>query len=349
MTQPDHAQSGMDGGPTAARKRSHDGYVRFQCRQSRDAEAVIGQFFERQFDFKVIDPAAFDFSLEYFPCGPGVSVSRIVFGSTVEVKIERVESFMVQMPLAGRNDLVLDGAGPLSLSNQLFSVINPGRALSQRRHENCEMILVRFDEEPFTQCLAAQLGETESIGAAQGPIEFAADMSLGCPGGSAWMRLMSFVLGELDKNDTIFRSPLAASQAGNLMMSTLLLNQPHNFSGLLHRPQGDAAPRFVRDACNWIHTNAHRPITIDDVARVVNLSTRSIYSGFRRYLDQTPTAYLKEVRLTKVRNELLMGSEQKTVTAIAMEWGFTHLGHFAHEYQLKFGELPSQTLRGRRM
>jgi hypothetical protein len=34
------------------------------------------------------------------------------------------------------------------------------------------------------------------------------------------------------------------------------------------------------------------------------------------------------------------------VTAIAGRWGFTHLGRFAHSYQVRFRELPSDTLRG---
>jgi AraC-like DNA-binding protein len=336
-----------DGLSAAARFSPANGHIKFECREARDAEAVIGQLFERRFDLKVSDPSAFDFSLDHFACGPGVSLSRMTFGSEVAVRIDRVESFMVQMPLAGHNDLVLDGTRPLSLSSRMFSVINPGRSVSQRRHEDCEMILVRFDEKPLTQCLTAHLGESDDLMAASGPIEFAAVMSTGRRGGSAWMRLMSFVLGELHKSDSVFLSPLAASQAGNLIMSTLLLNQPHNYSKLLQRPAQDMTPRFVRDARNWIDANAHRPITVDELARQINLSTRTVYSGFRKYLSQTPMDYLKEVRLCRVREELLAAQGRGSVTSIAMDWGFTHLGNFARDYRVKFGELPSQTLHGR--
>jgi AraC-like DNA-binding protein len=338
---------GKSGGFAAACRRSPEGHIQFRCRAPRDAEAVIGQVFERRFDFKVFDPAAFDFRLDHFACGSGVSVSRMAFGSEVEVSIERVESFMVQMPLTGRNDLTLDGTVPLPLSSRLFSVINPGRSLRQRRHENCEMILVRFDEKLLSACLAAQLAEADDV-IAHRPIKFSADMSTARPGGSAWMRMMSFVLGELDKKDSIFRSPLAASQAGNLMMSTLLLNQPHSYSDFLQQSADEPVPRSIRNARNWIETNAHRPVTVDDIARAVNLSTRSLYNGFRKYLDQTPMDYLKDVRLAKARSDLLTATASKNVTAIAMEWGFTHLGHFARDYQMKFGELPSRTLRASR-
>jgi AraC-like DNA-binding protein len=344
-----HTNSVRDSGSSTAMARWHpnNGHLKFQCREAREAEGVIGTVFERRFDLQVFDPSAFNFSLDHFTCGPGVSVSRMLFGSEVAVRIGRVECFMVQMPLAGRNDLVLDGTAPLCLSNRMFSVVNPDRSLSQRRHAGCEMILVRFDRRPLAQCLAAHIGESDGAAIASEPIEFSAGMSTARPGGSAWVRLMSFVLGELPKNDSIFHSPLAASQAAHLIMSTLLLNQPHNYSKLLRKPAPEMAPRFIREARNWIDANSHLPITVGDIAHAMGLSTRSLYSGFRKYLSQTPMEYLKDTRLRRVRDELLSAREQKNVTAIAVEWGFTHLSNFAQDYRRKFGELPSQTKRGR--
>lgn len=55
--------------------------------------------------------------------------------------------------------------------------------------------------------------------------------------------------------------------------------------------------------------------------------------------------YLKDVRLRRVREALMSASpESITVTAVAMRWGFTHLGHFTADYKRSFGESPSVTL-----
>jgi AraC family transcriptional regulator, ethanolamine operon transcriptional activator len=35
------------------------------------------------------------------------------------------------------------------------------------------------------------------------------------------------------------------------------------------------------------------------------------------------------------------------VIDVATEWGFWHMGHFAHDYRVMFGEAPSQTLLNR--
>lgn len=34
-----------------------------------------------------------------------------------------------------------------------------------------------------------------------------------------------------------------------------------------------------------------------------------------------------------------------TVTDIAQQWGFSHLGSFATQYRRRFGETPSRTLK----
>jgi AraC family ethanolamine operon transcriptional activator len=43
-----------------------------------------------------------------------------------------------------------------------------------------------------------------------------------------------------------------------------------------------------------------------------------------------------------VRRRLLAGAE--SVKAIALAFGFWHLGDFSASYRLQFGETPSQTL-----
>ena len=53
---------------------------------------------------------------------------------------------------------------------------------------------------------------------------------------------------------------------------------------------------------------------------------------------------LADIRLARVREELLHGTENATVTGVAMRWGFTHTGRFAAAYRRKYGESPSQTL-----
>ena len=61
----------------------------------------------------------------------------------------------------------------------------------------------------------------------------------------------------------------------------------------------------------------------------------------------SPMDYLKRLRLTSVRSALLRADPRAMrVIDVAMDWGFGHMGHFAHDYRVMFGEAPSQTLLG---
>lgn len=322
---------------------------RFQSRRPHEAHGVIASFFEPQFRLEVEDRHGFDFSLDHFPCGSGVSISRLAFRADVHVEIDEVDAFMVQMPLAGRNDLRLGGArrNEILLHTRLFSVIGPQRSLQQHRSPDCRMVLVRFNAAEMAKCLAAHVGESVAPSELT-DLDFAVEMPANDLSRSSWLRLASYLLGELDKESSVFMSPLAASQAGQLLMSTLLFHQPHNYSELLNTPVERVAPRLVRDAEGFLEAHAGQSITTEDLARHLKISSRSVYFAFRRHLGTTPMERLKDIRLGRVRADLLAAREDTTVTNVAMAWGFTHLGKFAAEYRTRFGELPSETLRSAR-
>lgn len=55
---------------------------------------------------------------------------------------------------------------------------------------------------------------------------------------------------------------------------------------------------------------------------------------------------LQNMRLDKARDQLTLGlTDHQTVTLVALESGFSHLGRFAKSYADRFGEPPSETLR----
>jgi transcriptional regulator GlxA family with amidase domain len=81
------------------------------------------------------------------------------------------------------------------------------------------------------------------------------------------------------------------------------------------------------------------------VAAHLGVSLRSLQAGFRGWRNATPNAYLRQVRLRLVREELLRSDKETNVTAVALQHGFMHLGRFSAQYRDAFGESPSATLR----
>jgi transcriptional regulator GlxA family with amidase domain len=88
---------------------------------------------------------------------------------------------------------------------------------------------------------------------------------------------------------------------------------------------------------------------VTELARVANMSVRSLQEGFRRHVGTAPMTYLQRVRLGRAHEALRRADPVRvTVAAVAHRWGFAHLGRFASAYRSQFGESPSETLRSPR-
>ncbi len=109
-----------------------------------------------------------------------------------------------------------------------------------------------------------------------------------------------------------------------------------------------SVPSYLRRAEEYIAANLSDPPSLDKIARVADVSARTLTRSFRRRYGVGPMAFMKQRRLDMVRGQLLTARDKgKTVTVIAMEYGFFHLGQFAIDYRKMFGESPSETLRQR--
>jgi AraC-like DNA-binding protein len=129
------------------------------------------------------------------------------------------------------------------------------------------------------------------------------------------------------------------------LLTLLLHHHPHNYSAELARPQSAPVPGLVRRAERFMSDNVGAFLTVADVAAQLGVSVRSLQSGFRQWRNTTPNARLRQIRLQRVRDELLRANAETSVTAVAMRHGFSHLGRFSAHYQSAFGEPPSVTLR----
>jgi len=86
------------------------------------------------------------------------------------------------------------------------------------------------------------------------------------------------------------------AQTEQLLMTLFLCGYRHNYSHLLDREPSDAAPAQVRQAEEYIEANAHRAVTLDDLAGVTGVSAFSLFSAFRKYRGYSPFEFLSEVR-----------------------------------------------------
>ncbi|MCX5931756.1 MAG: helix-turn-helix domain-containing protein [Cyanobacteria bacterium] len=126
----------------------------------------------------------------------------------------------------------------------------------------------------------------------------------------------------------------------------LLVEALAHAAGGGHRlPRSPARIDIVKQAQGWMARHPGQVISLDGICRELCTSRRSLIQGFQDHLGMGPMAFLKLQRLHGVRQTLLAADPQRTtIAAVAARFGFLSAGHFARDYRLLFGELPSITL-----
>ncbi len=105
-------------------------------------------------------------------------------------------------------------------------------------------------------------------------------------------------------------------------------------------------PKYIRDGRVLLEQNINATYTIADLVEDLQVSKRTIQHGFKHYLGFTPKEYQQYIRLNGIRKTILgVKDPHITLSKIAANYNYSHLGHFSAEYKKFFGESPSQTLR----
>lgn len=84
------------------------------------------------------------------------------------------------------------------------------------------------------------------------------------------------------------------------------------------------------------------------LAQAAGVTIRQLQQSFTQYTGLAPSAWLRMRRLNAAHRDLQQASPaQRTVSEIAMDRSFWHLGRFAEAYRELFNEHPKCTLRRR--
>jgi AraC-like DNA-binding protein len=110
----------------------------------------------------------------------------------------------------------------------------------------------------------------------------------------------------------------------------------------LPNPQSERShARVWREASCYIETNLSNPsLGIEQVARNCKVSKRYLQAAFSAF-DSTISSAIRENRLNRCRESLANPQlSDRSITRIAMSWGFNDLAYFSHAYKAQFGLSP---------
>ncbi|SEQ97716.1 AraC-type DNA-binding protein [Amphritea atlantica] len=93
----------------------------------------------------------------------------------------------------------------------------------------------------------------------------------------------------------------------------------------------------------FIDQNIKRNLSVKSLTGVCHMSERSLYYLFRESESTTPLSYIQQRKIALAHREITAGSSARSITQIAMDYGFTNMGRFSQLYRKQVGELPSVT------
>lgn len=86
--------------------------------------------------------------------------------------------------------------------------------------------------------------------------------------------------------------------------------------------------------------------TVAELCDACEVPRRTLNRAFQDALGIGPATYVRRLRLNRARRALQRkGKRSTTVSGVALELGFWHLGRFAEQYNELFGESPHETVR----
>lgn len=276
--------------------------------------------------------------MHHVPMGD-VSLSRLAYGAAVQIQPEPHETFfLVTMPLSG-TAVIESGGQRIDSHPGLAAVINPDDEIRMAWQPGNEQVILRIARTLMERILTGHLGRP-----LEQPLRF--DLGFRWRDCVPWYGLLSYLSACATQYPGLARQRLVHAQLEQMVASVLLGMHHHNYSEAGEQRRTTVLPRHVRRAQEYLYEHAHEPVSAAALAEAAGVSVRSLNAGFKEYLAITPMRYLRDLRLERVRQELLSASNA-CVKGSALRWGFEHMGRFSHLYKQRYGETPSQTLRRR--
>jgi len=274
----------------------------------------------------------------------GFSVNYVAYGGSVSIDPGCLERFfLVQVPLTG-TARIRAGAGEFdAVPDRTASLLSP-TIPTRMMWSDCAQVILLLDRRMVEQRAAALSGRVA------GTVEFDPVIDLDAPSGQALRTSLAGLMTLAERLGPAGRlSPVATADWREALLDHLLNGQHHGLSDAIRTFSGQAErlPRALRVARDRLADNAGEPLDLAQLACAAGIGIRALQLGFRRHFGVSISEMLLDMRLAGLHARLAQAPPDASITEIAFDLGFTHLGRMAGAYREKFGETPSATLRRR--
>jgi AraC-like DNA-binding protein len=270
-----------------------------------------------------------------------LTVADVRYGTAIAGDCGELGSYHINVPLTGWFT-ARQGSRQIHGTTSRAGVYRPGgRNVLRRASADCRLLAVKVETPVLEGQLAAFMDAP-----VRGPLRLATELDMRTPHGRSCADLIRLLGAEIANPTGLIYQPIAAAPLQECLLMSLLYAVDHQYSNVLHYPDGPSGGRHLARAVEAIHGEPDRPYTIATLAQIAGLSPRGLRYEFHRQVGISPMAYVRQVRLTRAHADLLAADpDETTVAEVARRWGFPGAGRFAAGYRARFGVPPSQTLR----
>lgn len=268
--------------------------------------------------------------------GPAISLNRLAHGAAVHIDPDRLEHFfLVQMPLSGEASVWHQNSRHRCTPGQA-SVISPQDGVRMDWSADCDQFMLHINRQRLEHVASALWGQTPAA------LRLATTLDLRQGAGAHWWQLMHYLAAwcqpGTDRSSHGLHTALLEDHVLSLLLQMVWAPAQADRAVPTH-----ASPR-LRQLEQYIEAHLDQAITVTDLAHAAHVSVRLVQQLFAREHGTTPLAYIRRLRLARVRHDLSHPGPDTRVLQTATRWGFEHAGRFAAAYQQAYGESPSTTL-----
>ncbi|WP_299681031.1 AraC family transcriptional regulator [uncultured Roseobacter sp.] len=304
---------------------------------SEARSAVADKYCDHRLD--LIRGHGLDMRYNHVP-GAQSSLNVLSYGGDVRINPGELHRFyLLQIPVAGKA-LIKHRGEEVEADVWTASILNPDRPTDMEWSADCTKVMLQIDADFLNIVACEDLGFD-----LPGPVRFDPKVDLSrSPGLAVREAVLSTVRAYEDGTLGLGRQRFQEMSLERSLARTLLSLQPSNVSQYFEMERFPIVPKQIKRAIEFVQTEYHRDLRLDDIAVASGLHPRSLQSAFRSSFAVSPMDYLKTVRLNAARYRLCRRRNRESVTDVAFGCGFSHLGRFSRDYRARFGHAPSETV-----
>lgn len=280
-----------------------------------------------------------------------LGVMVLSYGAEVEVTPEPFKDFsLVQMPVSGAAEIECDGVS-MRVEPGEVAVLSPRQSVRLLWQPQCEQLILKIPSELLRQVACLNCGASHCPSPSVGrSCDLDPIFKLPAEYAPTWGAMVQQLLALLPNEKGMGVHPAWQNQFEQTAAFFLHTHQPSvllrdmgragtSEEGILSRGRASAKLDQLEA---YMRSRLYAPISLVDLANAISVSPRTLHVLCHRHRGVAPMMLLRQLRLEAARRRLL-SEPGSSVTDVALEFGFGHLGRFSAYYRERFGELPRDT------